>query len=69
MALANHHAGPILLIWFLLPVLMMSYVSRIVHPFYLLLTVPAGHGLAAWGIVGCSSRRSHRPPARLRRVA
>jgi hypothetical protein len=48
MALARQ-AGPILLIWFLLPVLMMSYVSRMVHPFYLLLTVPAGHGLAAWG--------------------
>ncbi len=46
------NAGPILLIWFLLPVLMMSYVSRIVHPFYLLLTVPAGHGLAAWGMSG-----------------
>jgi hypothetical protein len=49
MALARR-AGPILLIWFLLPVLMMSYVSRRVHPFYLLLSVPAGHGLAAWGI-------------------
>jgi hypothetical protein len=47
-------AGAILLIWFLLPVLMMSYVSRAVHPFYLLLTVPAGHGLAAWGISGLS---------------
>ncbi|MBN1202192.1 MAG: hypothetical protein JXJ20_10085 [Anaerolineae bacterium] len=40
----------ILLIWFLLPVAMMSYVSRVVHPFYLLLTIPAGHALAAWGI-------------------
>ncbi|NDJ75509.1 MAG: hypothetical protein GYB65_04550 [Chloroflexi bacterium] len=37
----------ILLVWAVLPVLMMSYVSRVVHPFYLLLTVPAGHGLAA----------------------
>lgn len=38
----------ILLVWFLLPILMMSYVSRSVHPFYLLLTVPAGHALAGW---------------------
>ncbi len=43
-------AALILLVWFVLPIVMMSYVSRKVHPFYLLLTVPAGHGLAAWGI-------------------
>jgi hypothetical protein len=40
----------ILLVWFLLPILMMSYVSQAVHPFYLMLSVPAGHGLAAWAI-------------------
>jgi hypothetical protein len=50
-------AAIILLIWYLLPVLMMSYVSRVVHPFYLLLTVPAGHGLAAWGMAGLLSVR------------
>jgi 4-amino-4-deoxy-L-arabinose transferase-like glycosyltransferase len=38
----------ILLVWFFLPVLMMTYVSRDVHPFYLILSVPAGHGLLAW---------------------
>ncbi len=43
-------AALILLVWFLLPVIMMSYVSRSVHPFYLLLSVPAGHGLAAWAL-------------------
>lgn len=50
------HAGErdaalILLVWYLLPVAMMSYVSRVVHPFYLLLSVPAGHGLAGWAVV------------------
>lgn len=40
----------ITLIWFVLPPLMMSYVSRPVHPFYLLLTLPAGHLLAGMGL-------------------
>ncbi len=48
----------ILLIWFLVPVAMMSDVSRVVHPFYLLLTVPAGHGLAALGIDPLLRRRN-----------
>lgn len=39
----------IVLIWCFVPVAMLSYVSRVVHPFYLLLSVPAGHALAAWG--------------------
>ncbi|HVO68645.1 MAG TPA: hypothetical protein VMT24_01285, partial [Aggregatilineaceae bacterium] len=50
--------GLILLIWFVLPVLMMSCVSRAVHPFYLLLSIPAGHGLAAWGISPLLRRRA-----------
>ena len=53
----TRNAALILLIWFLLPVLMMSYVSQSVHPFYLMLSVPAGHGLAAWGISPLFKRR------------
>lgn len=41
--------GLISLIWFGLPILFMTYVSKPVHPFYLLLTLPAGYILAAKG--------------------
>lgn len=40
----------IALIWFLLPVLMMTYVGQVVHPFYQLIGLPAGYVLAAWGV-------------------
>ncbi|MFQ3535369.1 MAG: hypothetical protein SNJ58_05790 [Aggregatilineales bacterium] len=40
----------IALIWSGVPILMMSYVSQAVHPFYLLLTLPALHALAGTGI-------------------
>lgn len=40
----------ILLVWLLLPIAAMSYVSRVVHPFYLIFTVPAGYALVAWGL-------------------
>lgn len=42
--------GLIALIWFAVPILLMSYVSKPVHPFYLLLTLPAGYILAARGL-------------------
>lgn len=35
----------ILLIWFFTPVLLMSYVGQVIHPFYQLLGIPAGYAL------------------------
>lgn len=53
-----HREGAIiLLVWFVVPIVAMSYVSRVVHPFYVLFTVPAGHALAAWGVVPLLSPR------------
>ncbi len=46
---ADSDRALIALAWFGLPVLLMTYVSRPVHPFYLLLTLPAGYILAAQG--------------------
>lgn len=40
----------IALIWFGLPIALMSYVGQVVHPFYQLIGLPAGHALAAWGL-------------------
>ncbi len=37
----------ILLIWFFTPILLMSYVGQVIHPFYQLLGSPAGYALAA----------------------
>ncbi|MDX2162085.1 MAG: hypothetical protein SF162_12225 [bacterium] len=41
----------IVLVWFGLPILAMSYVGQVIHPFYQLLGVPGGAGLAGLGIV------------------
>jgi 4-amino-4-deoxy-L-arabinose transferase-like glycosyltransferase len=46
----NSELGTILLLWFIPPILLMSYVGQPVHPFYQLIGLPAGHILAAWGI-------------------
>ncbi len=39
----------IVLIWFSLPILLMSDVGQVIHPFYQLIGIPAGCILAAWG--------------------
>ncbi len=58
----TRQAAIIALAWFLLPVLLMTYVSQMVHPFYQLLGLPAGFVLAAWGL-GMVLRPQTRPGA------
>ena len=53
--------GIILLVWFFVPVLLMTITTHPVHVHYLLLSVPAGSVLAAWG----PSLVAQRPAGRL----
>ena len=45
----DRDAAIIVLLWFFLPVLAMSYNGSPIHPHYMLMTLPAGFALAAWG--------------------
>ena len=45
----RHDAAIILLVWFFAPILAMTYSTNVIHPMYLMLTLPAGYALAAWG--------------------
>ena len=46
----------ILLVWFLVPVVLMSYVGQVIHPFYQLIGIPAGYALAGIALTPHASR-------------
>ncbi|NDJ86794.1 MAG: hypothetical protein GYB66_12985 [Chloroflexi bacterium] len=56
------HTATILLIWFLMPILVMSYVPHDLDPMHLLFTVPAGHGLVAWSLAPLAAAQGEDSP-------
>lgn len=57
----DRDAAIIVLLWFGLPVLAMSYNGSPIHPHYMLMTIPAGFALAAWGVGAIARWRPARP--------
>ena len=53
---AQRTQAVILLLWFGLPVVLMTYVGQPVHPFYQLLGLPAGYALVGWALQGIKIR-------------
>lgn len=58
---ADRRLAIVLGLWFLLPVLGFSLLPSAVHPHYLLLTLPAGQMVAAWGLSDLAERDRLQP--------
>lgn len=55
----DRRAAVILMIWLLTPVVLMLFLGGLdIHPHYLLLALPAGQALAAWGVVWAARGRA-----------